>query len=57
MAHDLHRQAQVLGHLADHRQLLVVLLAEHGDIWPDNVEQFVDHGGHAFKVPWAAGAA
>src|SRR4051812_9132444 len=41
---------EVAHHLPDHRELLSVLLAEHGDVGPHQVEQGTDHGRDAAEV-------
>src|SRR5690606_39988702 len=56
-AHDLDRQAEVVGHLADHRQLLEILLAEYGDIRLYHVQRLGDHRGYAVGMPRPAGTA
>ncbi|MCY1420916.1 hypothetical protein D9M71_365530 [compost metagenome] len=42
---------------ANHRQLLEVLLTEHGQVWLDHIEQLADHRRHAFEMARAAGTA
>ena len=37
-------------HAPDDRELLVVLLAEDGDVRPDRVEELRHHGGDAAEV-------
>ncbi len=50
-------EVEVADHAADDVALLGVLLAEHGDVGEDEVEEFCDHGGHAAEVAGARGAA
>ena len=50
-ASDLDRERQVAHHVADHRELLVILAAEHGDIGLHLVEQPRDHGATPSKWP------
>ena len=57
LAHDLHRQVEVVYQSADHRQLLKVLLAKNGQIRLYHVEQFGDYGGHAIEVAGTAATA
>ena len=46
-ADDLERQVEVAHHLPDDAELLVVLLAEHGDVGPHLREQLAAHRGDA----------
>ena len=55
-AEDPHAQLQVGRGAPDQRQLLVVLLAEHGDVRADQAEQLGHHGQHAGVVAGAARA-
>ena len=43
---DFHRHVQIIHHATNHQQLLVVLLAENGEIRLHPVEQLGDHRGH-----------
>ena len=45
---------EVLDHAPNHELLLVVFLAETGEIGTDDLEQFEHDCGHAAKVAWAA---
>ena len=49
----LDRERQVAHEVADHRQLLVVLAPERGDVRLHLVEQPRDHGDHAVEMPRA----
>ena len=49
-ADDLHAQAQVRDHAANHGELLEVLLAEDRHVGIDDVEQLGHHGGDALEM-------
>ena len=49
-ADDLDAEAEVVDHPADQHQLLVVLLAEHGEVRADQPEQLGHHGEHTAEV-------
>ena len=55
-ADDLDAELQVGHDPADQRELLVVLLAEHGDVRADQAEQLGHHGQHAGEVAGPARA-
>ena len=48
--HDLHIHVEVADHLAQHRHLRGVLLAEECAVGANNLEQFADHRGDAAEV-------
>ena len=50
---DRHREVQVSLQAANDGELLVVLLAEHGHIRLDDIEQPADHGRHAVEMAGA----
>ena len=49
-ADDLDAEVEIAHHAADDGELLEVLLAEHGDVRLDGVEQLGDHRGDAAEV-------
>ena len=49
-ADDVDAEVEIEGHPPDDRQLLGVLLAEHGDVRPHRGEQLGDDGGHAAEM-------
>lgn len=51
MFDDVHAQIEVHGQPAHDGELLVVLLAEQGNMWASGSQQFGDHGGDAIEVP------
>ena len=54
---DADRDAEILRHLADYLQLLVVLLTKKGDIRVGKIEEFADHGADSAKMQRPAGTA
>jgi hypothetical protein len=50
LGHDLDAQVEIGRHAADDGELLVVLLAEHGEVGPDRREQLGHHGGDPVEV-------
>jgi hypothetical protein len=48
--HDLHVEREILRHPSDHRELLEVLLAEHGERRMDEPEEPRHHGRDAVEV-------
>ena len=55
-ADDVDPQAQVAAQLTDQHELLVVLLAEHGDVGPDQPEELGDDGQDPAEVTWPQGS-
>src|SRR5690606_32610608 len=53
---DLHRDVEVAHHPLDDLELLVVLLAEDGDVRSRLQQQLGDDGGHAREVAGPGGA-
>lgn len=50
MGHDLDTEVEVGGQASHDGQLLVILLAEHGNVGARGAEQFGDHGGDSVEV-------
>ena len=55
-ADDLEVEVEVAGHAADDGELLIILLAEQGDVGPDLVEQLGDDGRDAVEMAGTRGA-
>ena len=56
MGHDVDTEVEVGCQAPHDRELLIVLLAEHGDVRSSGAEQLGDHGGHAVEVARPRGA-
>ena len=56
-ADHLYVDAQVGHHFANDGQLLKVFFSKNGDLRPDDIEQLVDHRGHAIEMARALTAA
>jgi len=50
MGNDVDAEVEVGRETSHDRELLVVLLAEHGDVRSSRAEELGDHGGHAVEV-------
>ena len=50
MGDDVHAEIEIRCHAPHESKLLIILLAEHGDVRPGRGEQLRDHGGHPVEV-------